>query len=166
MAEQVEIFRASLEDAIEILTLQKLAYQSEAQIYDDWFIPPLLQTAEEIRDEFSNSVFFKAISEHSIIGSVRSRVIKNTCHIGRLIVHPEWQNLGIGARLMTEVELMYRDVARFELFTGSNSIRNIQLYHKLGYQEFRRESLGGKVELVYLEKIVIGKKKNIGYENS
>ncbi|WP_318636783.1 GNAT family N-acetyltransferase [Methanosarcina sp.] len=159
MAEQVEIFRASLEDAIEILTLQKLAYQSEAQIYDDWFIPPLLQTAEEIRDEFSNSVFLKAISEHSIIGSVRSRVIKNTCHIGRLIVHPEWQNLGIGTRLMTEVELMYRDVARFELFTGSNSIRNIHLYHKLGYQEFRREPLGSKVELVYLEKIVIGKKE-------
>lgn len=166
MAEQVEIFRASLEDAIEILTLQKLAYQSEAQIYDDWSIPPLLQTIEEIRDEFSISVFLKAISEHSIIGSVRSRVIKNTCHIGKLIVHPEWQNLGIGTRLMTEVELMYRDVARFELFTGSNSIRNMHLYHKLGYQEFRREPLGSKVELVYLEKIVIGKKKNIGYKNS
>lgn len=166
MAEQVEISRASLEDAIEILALQKLAYQSEAQIYDDWSIPPLLQTVEEIRDEFSTSVFLKAVSEHSIIGSLRSHVIENTCHIGRLIVHPKWQNRGIGTRLMTEIELIYRDVARFELFTGSNSIRNLHLYHKLGYQEFRREPLGSKVELVYLEKIVIGKKKNIGYKNS
>lgn len=155
MAEQVEIFRASLEDAIEILALQKLAYQSEAQIYDDWSIPSLLQTVEEIRDEFSTSVFLKAVIEHSIIGSLRSHVIENTCHIGRLIVHPEWQNLGIGTRLMIEVELMCRDVARFELFTGSNSIKNLHLYHKLGYQEFRRELLGSKVELVYLEKIVI-----------
>ncbi|AKB52031.1 acetyltransferase (GNAT) family protein [Methanosarcina barkeri str. Wiesmoor] len=40
------------------------------------------------------------------------------------------------------------------------------LNHKLGYQEFRREPLGREVELVYLEKIVIGKKKNIGYKNS
>jgi ribosomal protein S18 acetylase RimI-like enzyme len=166
MAEQVEIFRASLEDAIEILALQKLAYQSEAQIYDDWSIPPLLQTTEEIQDEFGTHMFLKAVSKHSIIGSVRTRVMGNTCYIGRLIVHPKWQNLGIGTRLMTEVELMCRDVARFELFTGSNSIRNLHLYHKLGYQEFRRELLGSKVELVYLEKIVIGKKKNIGYKNS
>lgn len=133
---------------------------------DDWSIPPLLQTVEEIRDEFSTSVFLKAVSEHSIIGSLRSHVIENTCHIGRLIVHPEWQNLGIGTRLMIEVELTCRDVILFELFTGSNSIRNLHLYHKLGYQEFRRELLGSKVELVYLEKIVIGKKKNIGYQNS
>lgn len=166
MAEQIEISRAIFEDASQILALQKLAYQSEARIYNDWTIPPLLQTVEEIQDEFSTHKFLKAVSESSIIGSVRARVMGNTCHIGRLIVHPEWQNLGIGTRLVTEVELMHRDVARFELFTGSNSIRNLHLYRKLGYQEFRREPLGSKVELVYLEKIVIGKKKNIGYKNS
>ena len=166
MAEQVEIFQADLEDIIEILILQKLAYQSEARIYNDWAIPPLLQTAEEIQDEFGTHMFLKAVSESSIVGSVRARVTKNTCHIGRLIVHPKWQGLGIGTRLMTEVELMYRDVSRFELFTGSNSIRNLHLYHKLGYQEFRREPLGSKVELVYLEKVAIEKKKNIGYKNS
>ncbi|AAM06487.1 TPA: GNAT family N-acetyltransferase [Methanosarcina acetivorans] len=165
MAEQIEISQAVFEDAIQILALQKLAYQSEARIYNDWTIPPLLQTVEEIRDEFATHKFLKAVSESSIIGSVRTRVMDNTCHIGRLIVHPEWQNLGIGTRLVTEVELMHRDVARFELFTGSNSIRNLHLYHKLGYKEFRREPLGSKVELVYLEKIVIGKKKSIGYKN-
>ena len=67
---------------------------------------------------------------------------------------------------MTEVELMNQEAIRFELFTGSNSIRNFHLYHKLEYQEFRREPLGSKVELVYLKKIVIGKKKNTGYKNS
>jgi len=155
MAEQVEIFRANIEDAVEILALQKLAYQSEAQIYNDWTILPLLQTAEEIQDEFNTHTFLKAANEHSIVGSVRARMMGNTCHIGRLIVHPKWQNRGIGTRLMSEVEIMHRDVARFELFTGSHSIRNLHLYHKLGYQEFRRESLSSKVELVYLEKIAI-----------
>jgi len=62
MVEQLEIIQATLEDAIEILVLQKLAYQSEARIYNDWTIPPLLQTAEEIQDEFSTHVFLKAIS--------------------------------------------------------------------------------------------------------
>jgi hypothetical protein len=57
---QIEISRATHEDAVEILSLQKLAYQSEAQIYNDWTIPPLLQTAEEIKDEFNTHVFLKA----------------------------------------------------------------------------------------------------------
>ncbi|WP_269852058.1 GNAT family N-acetyltransferase [Methanosarcina horonobensis] len=156
MAEQIEILWATLEDAIEILALQKLAYQSEAQIYSDWTIPPLLQTAEEIRNEFGTYTFLKAISGHSIVGSVRTRTTETTCYIGRLIVHPKWQNRD-GTRLMTEVEVMHRDVARFELFTGSDSIKNLHLYHKLGYQEFRREPLSNKVELVYLEKITIDK---------
>lgn len=150
---QIEISKATLEDAIEILSLQKLAYQSEAQIYSDWTIPPLLQTADEIKGEFDTHIFLKAVSKQSIVGSVRARMMGTTCHIGRLIVHPEWQNRGIGTRLMTEVEMMHRDAARFELFTGSHSAGNLHLYHKLGYKEFRREPLSSQVELVYLEKI-------------
>lgn len=153
MAEQIEIFRAGLEDADEILVLQKLAYQSEAQIYNDWTIPPLLQTVEEIRGEFNTHLFLKAVSKHSIIGSVKTRIMGDTCYIGRLIVHPKWQNHGVGTRLMAEVEVMNQDTARFELFTGSHSIRNLSLYHKLGYQEFRRERLSKQLEFVYLEKI-------------
>jgi ribosomal protein S18 acetylase RimI-like enzyme len=152
MAEQIEIFRASLEDANEILALQKLAYQSEAQIYNDWTIPPLLQTVEEIRGELNTHLFLKAVSEHSIIGSVRTLMTDNTCHIGRLIVHPNWQNLGVGTLLMAEVELLNPGATRFELFTGSHSIKNLHLYHKLGYREFRREQLSKQVELIYLEK--------------
>jgi len=152
---QVEISQATLEDAVEILALQKLAYQSEAQIYNDWTIPPLLQTAEEIKDEFDASIFLKAVREHSIVGSVRARMMGTTCHIGRLIVHPKWQNGGLGTRLMTEIEIIHRDAARFELFTGSQGIGNLHLYHKMGYQEFRREPLNSQVGLVYLEKTAI-----------
>jgi ribosomal protein S18 acetylase RimI-like enzyme len=152
---QIEISEATLEDAVEILSLQRLAYQSEAQIYSDWTIPPLLQTADEIKDEFNTHLFLKALCEHSIVGSVRARMMGPTCHIGRLIVHPKWRNRGIGTRLLTEVEKMHRDAARFELFTGSQSAGNIRLYHKLGYKEFRQEPLSSQVELVYLEKIAI-----------
>jgi GNAT superfamily N-acetyltransferase len=155
---QIEITRAILEDAVEILALQKLIYQSEAQIYNDWTIPPLLKTADEIRDEFNSHVFLKAVSEHSIIGSVRACMMGTTCCICRLIVHPKWQNRGLGTRLINEVEIMHRDAARFELFTGSKSTGNLHLYYKLGYEEFRREPLNSQVELVYLEKIAIDRR--------
>jgi ribosomal protein S18 acetylase RimI-like enzyme len=153
MEEQVEIFQATLKDAIEILALQKLAYQIEAQIYNDWNIPPLLQTIEEILDDFNTHIYLKAISRHSIVGSVRASVIGTTCYIGRLNVNPEWQNRGIGTRLLKEVEVIHRNIDRFELFTGSNSIKNLHLYHKSGYNEFKREPLSSKIEFIYLEKI-------------
>ena len=44
------IERVSVSDAEEILALQKLAYQSEAEIYS---IPPLVQTLEEMEADLS-----------------------------------------------------------------------------------------------------------------
>ena len=41
--------RASIEAAAPILELQKQACQSEAKIYDDFAIPPLLQTPDGLK---------------------------------------------------------------------------------------------------------------------
>lgn len=51
MAPEPEIGKATVEDAVEILALQRLEYQSEAHIYGDWMLPPLIQTLEEILDQ-------------------------------------------------------------------------------------------------------------------
>ena len=64
------IEQAKIEDAEEILKLQKLAYLSEAEIYDDYTIPPLTQTLEEIRDDFKRQILLKATIGGQIIGSV------------------------------------------------------------------------------------------------
>jgi GNAT superfamily N-acetyltransferase len=149
------IRQATVGDAAEILALQRLAYQSEAQIYGDWTLPPLLQTLEEVLEQFRNHVFLKAVIEGSIIGSVRSCMSASTCHIGRLIVHPNWRNQGIGTRLLLVAERMHSDAGRFELFTGSRSSGNLRHYRRLGYKEFRREPLSNQVVLVYLEKRVL-----------
>ena len=50
---QLEIIRASKEDAEIILHLQMQSYLSEAEIYNDYSIPPLIQTLREIKQEFS-----------------------------------------------------------------------------------------------------------------
>jgi ribosomal protein S18 acetylase RimI-like enzyme len=146
------IERAQVEDAEVILELQKLAYLSEAEIYNNHRIPPLTQTLEEIKTEFYNQIFLKALIENRIIGSVRAYQTKGTCHIGRLVVHPEFQNRGIGSRLMREIENLFETSRRFKLFTGDNSERNLYLYQKLGYREYRRQKFQENLVLVYLEK--------------
>lgn len=146
------IERAQVEDAAIILNLQKLAYLSEAEIYNNKSIPPLTQTLEEIRAEFDNQIFLKALIDERIVGSVRAYQTEGTCHIGRLVVHPKFQNRGIGSRLMNEIEGAFEKAKRLELFTGDNSERNLYLYHKLGYREFRRKNFQENFVLVFLEK--------------
>lgn len=149
---ELTIVRANPEDAEEILALQKLAYQSEARLYNDWSIPPLVQTLLSIREEFADKVFLKAMIGPRITGSVRARAEDGLCRIGRLIVHPQYQHRGIGSRLMHEVEAAFPDAARFELFTGSRSGSNIRLYEKCGYTVSRTQPLSASVSLVFLEK--------------
>jgi len=146
------IRRTKIEDAQEILILQKLAYQSEAEIYNDYTISPLIQTLEEMKDEFKDKYFLKAVVNGKIIGSVRAFVKEETCYIGRLIVHPDFQNQGTGTKLMDEIESLFSNVKRFELFTGHKSKPNIYLYQKLGYRIFSTEKITENLELVYLEK--------------
>lgn len=63
---------ASKGDLEDILSLQKLAYKSEAAIYNDYKIPPLMQTIEELRDEAKRSIILKVVEDRKIVGSVRA----------------------------------------------------------------------------------------------
>jgi hypothetical protein len=54
------------------------AYLSEAEIYNDYSIPPLIQTLGEIKQEFSQQVFLNAIEEGKIVSSVRAYFEKET----------------------------------------------------------------------------------------
>jgi ribosomal protein S18 acetylase RimI-like enzyme len=144
--------RATVKDAAEILTLQKLAYRDEAAIYNDYSIPPLIQTLEELETDFDRQLFLKATDAGRILASVRAHIEHGTCFIGRLIVHPDVQNQGIGSRLMREIEERFPQASRFELFTGDRSARNLHLYRKLGYRPCRTQQLTDRLTLVFLEK--------------
>jgi ribosomal protein S18 acetylase RimI-like enzyme len=151
----MEINTANIEDAEQILNLQKLAYQSEAAIYQDFGIPPLTQTIENMRGQFEDHTFLKAIDGKNIIGSVRAYSESVSCFIGRLIVHPEWQRKGIGTRLMNEIEVQFPKVLRYELFTGTKSESNIGLYKKLEYKTFKKEVVDESHSLFFWRRNVL-----------
>lgn len=148
----MEISLAAIEDAEQILELQKLAYQSEAEIYQDYNIPPLTQTISEIKEEFDNLTFLKAVDDIKIIGSVRAHSDGDSCFIGRVIVHPDSQGKGIGTRLMNAIEEHFADIRRYELFTGTRSAANIRFYDRLGYKPFKEMAVNESLSLVFMEK--------------
>jgi ribosomal protein S18 acetylase RimI-like enzyme len=146
------IEKATVSDAEELLTLQKLAYRSEAEIYNDFRLPPLVQTLESMKEDFKNQLFLKAVLDGRIIGSVRAYSKEGTCYIGRLVVHPDFQNQGIGTRLMNDLETIFYSCKRFELFTGDRSERNLRLYEKLGYGIIKTAKMTDRTNIVFLDK--------------
>ncbi|MGE5457222.1 MAG: GNAT family N-acetyltransferase, partial [Methanococcaceae archaeon] len=87
-----------------ILELQKTAFLSEAELYNDYNIEPLTQSFDSITTDFKIYTFLKAEYNSKIVGSVKARETVEFCWIGRLIVAPEFQNRGIGRKLMTHIE--------------------------------------------------------------
>ena len=150
--DEVVYRRAAKDDAPEILALQKTAFQSEAEIYNDENLPPLQQTLDELRGDFDRKTFIKAVVNGKIIGAVHGQAADGSARVERLVVHPYFQHRGIGRHLMGEIEEAFPGAKRFEVFTGEKSERNLDLYRKLGYQQFKTEPLTPAVKLVYLQK--------------
>ncbi|WP_028517661.1 GNAT family N-acetyltransferase [Ruminococcus flavefaciens] len=139
-------------DLQEILQLQYLAYQSEAELFGSRDIPPLKQTLDEVVEEFKSGVILKMVDDNNtIIGSVRAQERDGTVYIGKLMVHPDRRHKGYGTRLLSEIEKCFPD-KRYELFTSTRSLDNIRLYQKLGYSIFARKAVNDELEFVYMEK--------------
>lgn len=147
------IMKADFDDLPAILTLQYLAYQSEAKLFHDPDIPPLKQTLPEVQEEYEKGIFWKACSEGGqIIGSVRAYEENGTVYIGKLIVEPKYQRQGIGTCLLKKVEEEYQE-KRCELFTSTRSKNNLKLYQSLGYRVFRERAVTEELKFLYLEKL-------------
>lgn len=148
-----QITQAELKDAEEILLVQKSAYRSEAELYNDYDIPPLKQTVDELKEQFKDYIILKAVFNGKIIGTIRAYENSGSCYIERLAVLSDMQNHGIGSALLKEIEGRFHP-KRYELFTGSKSDKNIYFYKKSGYSVFKKTKLGrSNIEMLYLEKI-------------
>jgi ribosomal protein S18 acetylase RimI-like enzyme len=147
-----QISQAEPKDAEEILFVQKSAYRSEAELYNDHDIPPLKQTVNELKKQFKDHVILKAVFNGKIMGTIRACEVGGSCYIGRIAVLPDMQNHGIGSALLKEIEGRFHP-KRYELFTGSKSEKNIRFYTKAGYSVFKKaKSEHGNIEILYLEK--------------
>ena len=145
--------RATALDAPEILALQKIVYQHEAEIYDDWSLTPLKQTLAEMRVDFESKVFIKAVVGGKIVGSVRGYMVEDrTAHVTRLIVHPYFWQRGIGTKLVQEIEGLFPRARRFETFTGQKSRHTMEPYQRLGYTPIRQEKVSEQRDRVYFAK--------------
>jgi ribosomal protein S18 acetylase RimI-like enzyme len=149
----IKIETATEQGLESILQLQKKAFYGQALIYNDFNLPPLMQTIEDLKEEFRLKTIYKVEQDGKIIASIRCYIKDNTLYLEKLIVDPDFQNRGIGTKIMTEIEKKYSSsVNRYALFTGHKSKKNLHIYNKLGYREIRQETIADDLKLIYLEK--------------
>jgi GNAT superfamily N-acetyltransferase len=146
------------DDAAALLVVQRSAYVSEAQRYGDPFIPPLVETLDEVVAAIASGGVIVARLDGRLVGSVRGHVVDGVCHVGRLSVVGDLQGRRIGSRLLSAVEeaLTPTHVTSYTLFTGADSPDNIRLYERHGYRATHVEPLNDRVSFVHMSKPAAG----------
>ena len=143
---------ARQQDLPEILAVQRAAFETEAQLVNDWNIPPLTQTLDELTNDWRKGIMLKAVNEDGIIvGTVRGHNAPDGFYIGRLAVLPQWQGRGMGTALL-EAIIDIAEACRLVLFTSTKSERNLRLYEKFGFTHFKKSTTATGVPLIWLEK--------------
>ncbi|MEG3629501.1 GNAT family N-acetyltransferase [Streptomyces poriticola] len=156
MGMSVTISAAADQDAEQIFRLQYLCFQSEAALYGNYRIDPLVQTLDSVREEVAEDCVFVARLGEEVVGSVRGRVTEDgAAAIGKLCVHPRLQGHGIGARLLRAAESALADergATRFRLHTGHRSESGLRLYRRVGYETVGTARGADGVPMIVLEK--------------
>jgi ribosomal protein S18 acetylase RimI-like enzyme len=157
MDDEIALRPAVAADAGPLLVVQRSAYLSEAQAYGEPFLPPLVETLDEVvAAVVAGGVLVAALAER-VVGSVRWRVADGVCHIGKLSVAGDLQGRRVGSRLLAAAEEAAADEAggvdSYALFTGADSSYNIRLYERHGYASTHTQRISDRVSLVHMAKV-------------
>lgn len=148
----MKILKAERADLENILQLQYLAFKSEAELLDNYYIQPLTQTLQQVEEEFAEGLFYKAVDDSgNIIGSVRGKKYEDYLYIGKLMVHPNFQGKGVGLALLKHIESEFKELP-YQLYTVKKSIKNVNFYMHHGYKKIKEIKEEDGVTLILFSK--------------
>ncbi|MDM7831912.1 GNAT family N-acetyltransferase [Cellulomonas edaphi] len=143
-----------LEEAGELLTLRRAAFVTEAQQYGDPHIPPLTQTLDELVDDLQADgvITLGGWHGHRMVGSIRVLVEGGKATLGRFAVAPDLQGQGFGTQMLLAILPYLPDgIEEVWVFTGRDSVQNLALYAKHGY-EHQHDQTAGDLTYAFLRK--------------
>ncbi|NKE07079.1 bifunctional NUDIX hydrolase family protein/GNAT family N-acetyltransferase [Mesobacillus selenatarsenatis] len=141
----ISLKKASIEDAEELLALQREVFMPLYKKYKDHETSPVTQTMERFMARFERGTYFKILFDGELAGSVlvyeKSPGLMRLHIINILEKH---HNKGIAQAVMKRLEIMYPEADAWELDTILTEKRNCYLYEKMGYKRTGEEKVINK----------------------
>ncbi|WP_338754535.1 GNAT family N-acetyltransferase [Bacillus sp. FJAT-52991] len=135
--------------AEEVLNVQLLSYQIEADIIGFSDLPPLKDTVETLQP--CGETFFGYFINEELCGAISIKIEKDMVDIHRLIVHPKHFRKGIAEKLLNIIEKK-QEVEKVIVSTGSKNTPAVQFYLKHGFQVVEEIKVNEHLSLTRFEK--------------
>ena len=149
------IIPAAPDDAAAILDIQRRAFAQEARLSDNWEIPPLTETLDNVTAHIQSQTVLTARDETDIIGSVRGIVAGAVCTVRGLSIEPAHQGRGIGSSLLRAIEIAHPHVTHFELTTNTVMEGNVRFYERHGYRITELTRYSDRITLAQMRKAAV-----------
>ncbi len=107
------------------------------EIYQACMWKSYLNNDEQLLESFNSSIYiYGAYSENKLIGFIRSvGDIHHIVLVQDLIVHPDFQEKGIGTQLLKHVIDKYQNSRMFIIITDLEDERDNKFYQKFGFKK-------------------------------
>jgi GNAT superfamily N-acetyltransferase len=134
--------RAIKSDASKLAEIQKVSFDDESKHFNNNEIcGPLGYDSVSWQEEMMhNCEYFKVLYNGEIIGGAMIFIESNQVHnLGRIFIDPNYQNQGLGKKVMKKIEGSFPDSTKWWLDTPKWSIKNHYFYTKCGFIKVREE---------------------------
>jgi len=134
---KVTVRKAESEDVEAIYNVVKLAFEDYRKIgYREAAIQSATVSKPEIQRRINEELMLIAETDKQIVGTVTEIIKYESMQVKTLATHPAFQNLGVAAQLMEEIEkeAVKARCHKTSLFTTPVMKSAIHLYEKLGYE--------------------------------
>jgi tRNA (guanine37-N1)-methyltransferase len=123
-------------DAGEILTLQRACWVQEALANDTLSdVPALHESLADVVAWLDTWSTWVVRAEGRLVGAARGRLEGDVWDVGRVMVAPDLQGLGLGRLLLEHIEAVAPpEATSYVIFTGARSAENLRMYRKAGYR--------------------------------
>lgn len=141
-----------LQEALELLLLQQIAYQIEMEQIGLVDKPPLMDSPQALKQ--SGESFLGCYdAEGKLIGALSFRQNSKEAHIVRLMVHPAHFRQGAASKLITHLEQELPSGTRLIAASAADNMPALRLYTKHGFIPTEDRLLSGEIKLTQLQKI-------------
>jgi GNAT superfamily N-acetyltransferase len=152
----VQLIRATANDAQNMLNMQKKCFKKHFEKYQDLSGSPYKEVLEKMlfRINYEKGSYYKIVSANTLIGGIwvfekESKIFR----VGIVYILPEYQSKGVGQKALAMAENLHRDAKGWELDYPEDLSINRRCYEKTGYTlTGEKEMINEKLTLVCYKK--------------